>query len=419
MGKREKYTFVSSYLNEYKEIEIIGEGGNSTVYKVIDCNGNEYALKLLNKKHDKDSIKRFKNEMDYCFKTNHNNIIKVIDNGIFNIDNESFMFYVMPLYKKSLRKMIDEEIPQDLILNYFNMILEAIKYFHRGNNFHRDIKPENILYDDTENKLVVSDFGISHFCEADLYTTVETRATSRMANFQYASPEQRIKSGIVDSKSDIYALGLILNEMFTHQVPNGSSFKKIGDVNSDYAFLDEIVDNMIKQNKEDRIKDIETIQYEIKVKHELFNINKETNKLKEIKLLDAEETDILILEPPKLIDVSYDEGENRLRFTLSHPINQIWIDSIASHSYGNIWGYELERFRFEDEYASVPMSINDLNSAQKVIDTFVGWINNANRSYPNKIRALREKKKREKEQEIKNEILRKEKIARITSGFKF
>lgn len=419
MGKREKYTFVSTYLNEYKEIEIIGEGGNSTVYKVVDSNGNEFALKLLNKKHDKESIKRFKNEMDYCLKNSHSNIIKVVDNGIFNIGDETFMFYVMPLYKKSLRKMMDEEIPHDLILNYFNMILEAIKYFHKGNNFHRDIKPENILYDDIENKLVVSDFGISHFCKEDLYTIVETKSSSRMANFQYASPEQRIKGGIVDSKSDIYALGLILNEMFTHQVPNGSSYKKIGDINPDYSFLDEIVDNMIKQNKEDRFKDIEAVQYEIKVKLELFNKNKEIDKLKEIKILEAEEKDILILEPPKLIDVSYDEYESRLRFTLSQPINQIWVDSITSSTWGEVLGYGLERFRFEDEYASVKMSINSLDSAQKVIDNFKGWINNANRAYPGKIRAKREMEKREKEQEIRNEILRKEKIAKATSGFKF
>ncbi len=419
MGKREKYTFVSTYLNEYKEIEIIGEGGNSTVYKVVDSSGNEFALKLLNKKYDKESIKRFKNEMDYCFKNSHSNIIKVVDNGIFNIGDESFMFYVMPLYKKSLRKMMDEEIQHDLILDYFNMILEAIKYFHKGNNFHRDIKPENILYDDIENKLVVSDFGISHFCKEDLYTIVETKSSSRMANFQYASPEQRVKGGIVDSKSDIYALGLILNEMFTHQVPNGSSYKKIGDINSDYSFLDEIVDNMIKQNKEERIKDIETIQYEIKVKFELFNRNKEINKLKEIKILESEENDILILDPPKLIEVTYDEYESRLRFKLSHPINDIWVNSITSSSWGGVWGYELEDFWFEEEYASVPMSVNSLDSAQKVIDNFKGWIDNANRGYPIKIRTKRDMEKRQKEQEIRNEILRKEKIAKATSGFKF
>ena len=53
MSKRAKYIFTSSFLNTYKEVEVIGEGGNSTVFKVLDEENNEYALKLLNKKIDR------------------------------------------------------------------------------------------------------------------------------------------------------------------------------------------------------------------------------------------------------------------------------------------------------------------------------------------------------------------------------
>lgn len=76
---------------------------------------------------------------------------------------------------------------------------------------------------------------------------------------------------------------------------------------------------MIKQNKDERYKDIETIQYEIKVRQELHNKKNEINKLKEIKFSESKENDILILDPPKLIDVTYDENERRLRFKLSQP----------------------------------------------------------------------------------------------------
>ena len=95
MAKRIKYQFTSTYLSKYDEIKVIGEGGNSTVYKVTDEEGNEFALKLLNKKIDKESIKRFKNEIGYCSKANHENIMKVIDNGVFELNNEKLMFYVM------------------------------------------------------------------------------------------------------------------------------------------------------------------------------------------------------------------------------------------------------------------------------------------------------------------------------------
>ena len=82
-------------------------------------------------------------------------------------------------------------------------------------------------------------------------------------------------------------------------------------------------------------------------------------------------------------------------------------------------GYGIERFRFEYDYASVPLSVDRLDSGQKIIDYFKQWIDNANRAYPNRVKSKREMEKRQKEQEIKNEILRKEKIAKATSGFKF
>ena len=53
MSKRKKYEFISSFLKVYKEVEKIGEGGNSVVYKVVDEDGEEFALKLLCKKIDK------------------------------------------------------------------------------------------------------------------------------------------------------------------------------------------------------------------------------------------------------------------------------------------------------------------------------------------------------------------------------
>ena len=62
---------VGIYLDEYKVINKIADGGNSEVYLVTDVDGNEYALKLLNKNLTKEKIKRFKNEMDFCQRTNH------------------------------------------------------------------------------------------------------------------------------------------------------------------------------------------------------------------------------------------------------------------------------------------------------------------------------------------------------------
>ena len=368
MPKRSKYIFTSSFLNTYREVEIIGEGGNSTVFKVLDDDENEYALKLLNKKLDKETKKRFKNEIDYCSRASHDNIMKVIDNGLFELNGEKYMFYVMPIYEKNLRDMMNEGINDDDKLSYFYQILEGIKYFHNGKNYHRDIKPENILFDKFKNILVVGDLGISHFNKDDLYTVVETKIGSRMANYLYAAPEQKEKGTVVDHRADIYALGLILNELFTGHVPHGTSYKKIHDVSPDYAFLDEVVEKMIKQDKNDRPSDIEMVQYEINSRIELEKANKEIKRLKEIEIKDSEEKDILIIDPPKLIDVKYDDYEGRLRFKLSHPINQLWVDSIKTNSWNSLIGYDVDNFRFEHEYASVQLPVRSIDYTQSIID---------------------------------------------------
>lgn len=97
----------------------------------------------------------------------------------------------------------------------------------------------------------------------------------------------------------------------------------------------------------------------------------------------------------------------------------MWVESIKSNGWGSVMGYDVDRFRFEYEYASVSLSVNSLNSVQKIIDYFKEWINNANREYPNKVKRIREQERIGKENEIKLEIQRKEKIQKAVSEFKF
>jgi len=95
-----------------------------------------------------------------------------------------------------------------------------------NNVFHRDIKPANILQSHDE-EIVVADFGIAHFHEEHLRTLVDTHPNERLANFGYSAPEQRKRGSTVDQRADVYALGLILNEMFTRHVPQGSGYADI------------------------------------------------------------------------------------------------------------------------------------------------------------------------------------------------
>src|ERR1700730_16200520 len=94
--------------------DIIGEGGAGRVYKATDDAGEVYAIKVLTSaKANSEKMKRFKNEVEFCLRNQHQNIIKVVDNGVFIEGNKHSPFYVMPLYIESLRTLLNAGIPQD------------------------------------------------------------------------------------------------------------------------------------------------------------------------------------------------------------------------------------------------------------------------------------------------------------------
>ena len=229
----------------------VGEGGNGTVYKVRRDDNQLFALKLLSKVDLQSSRRnRFSNELWFCAQTNHPNIVKVSDWGLSAHGGEPF--YVMQLLDCSLRKLIDDGIDPDDVTKLFATALAGVEAAHMKGVYHRDLKPENLLYDVKSGALVVADFGIAHFTPDTLKAHVNTQRDAWVANRNYAAPEQRRKGGEVDHRADIYALGLILNEMFSGELPVTSDYKLIGDVAPRYAHLDKIVRTMLSRTPADR-----------------------------------------------------------------------------------------------------------------------------------------------------------------------
>ena len=406
---------VGIYLDEYKVINKIADGGNSEVYLVTDVDGNEYALKLLNKNLTKEKIKRFKNEMDFCQRTNHENIIKVVDNG--NIPDKEELFYIMHIYNKTLRDYINDDHSIEELLGMFISILNGVNYYISKGIIHRDIKPENILISN-EGIPVITDFGIAHFEEDELKTIVKTRINSKMANFQYASPEQREIGTTISYKSDIFSLGLILNEMFTKKVPSGASYKRVKDINDEYAFIDKVINKMIAQNPKDRYDSINEIVSDIKALVRVHEKEVELQKLKEIEYKGSEENDILILEPPKLIDFKYNDTLNTLYLYLDKEVNQFWVDCITKGSYTSIWGKGPETFRFEGKTAMAKIMPYEINELQTVIDYFKSWVNNANSNYSRLVKAERERTRHEEQRKLEERIKREERINEVLKTIK-
>jgi eukaryotic-like serine/threonine-protein kinase len=241
--------------------EILGEGGAGRVYGGVGPDSAAIALKVLAPdRATADKRGRFKNEIAFLLRNKHRNIVTVIDHGIASSGEVVGPFYVMRRYHNNLRDIMRSGIPPERVLSLFSQISDGVEAAHLLGVVHRDLKPENILYDKESNSLAIADFGTARFTEDLMATTVETAPAQRLANFQYAAPEQRTPGRQVLATADIYALGLMLNEMFTGVVPQGTEYRLIGQVAKEQGFLDAMVASMLRQTPADRPASIAEIK---------------------------------------------------------------------------------------------------------------------------------------------------------------
>ena len=276
--------------NVYKMLDHLADGGNGNVWKA-KCNNEIVAIKLLGRKEMEDhkKVARFNQEIKFSKKHTHKNIIRVYDSGEF----DDRLFYVMPLYDKTLRDIIQGEISISQIFNYILQICEGINFIHNKGVIHRDIKPENILLGGEE--VVIADLGIAHFENFDI-----TEKGELLANRVYAAPEQKKKglSKEISKSVDIYALGCIINELFTKENPLGTNFMKIADKYPGLNKLDNLVDRCMRQNPDERPSIDEVILEISLIKGEH---NKSITEIKDWLGLDYE------LEEPCLDPIKFDE----------------------------------------------------------------------------------------------------------------
>ncbi|MGH9857452.1 MAG: serine/threonine-protein kinase, partial [Acidobacteriota bacterium] len=205
----------SSLSNRYKIVKLLGIGGMGRVYLARDEDLNiDVALKLIRPEllGDDIAVDRFKNELVLARKVSHKNVARIHDLG--EIDGLKFltMSYISG---KTLRDVIRESGPLavDRAVNILTQIAEGVSAAHEEGVIHRDLKPANILLDDAD-RAYVTDFGIAR----SLDQADHTAAGVLLGTPAYLSPEQTWGEK-ADMRADIYALGLILHEMLTGNLP--------------------------------------------------------------------------------------------------------------------------------------------------------------------------------------------------------
>ncbi|OZM58549.1 hypothetical protein CIB95_02990 [Lottiidibacillus patelloidae] len=199
----------------YQLDQVIGDGGMATVYKAKDVIlDRDVAVKVLRPEHgnDPEFIRRFHREAQAATSLAHPNVVSVYDAG----EDKELHYIVMELVEgQTLKKYINENKPLSLtkVINIMTQLTDGIAHAHDNNIIHRDIKPQNILIDN-EGTIKVTDFGIA--LASSSYTITHTMSV--LGSVHYLSPEQA-RGGLVNEKSDIYSLGIVLYELVTGRVP--------------------------------------------------------------------------------------------------------------------------------------------------------------------------------------------------------
>jgi len=203
-------------LGGYYLEEEIGHGSMGVVYRGKQIAlGREVAIKVLPKALARDAsyVARFIREAQIIAGLNHPNIVHIYDAGQQNKLLYFAMEYVQGPTLSSLLSL-DGTIPQHLAIEYAAQIADALDAAYKERNVvHRDIKPENLMLD-RWGKIKVMDFGLAR---AMGYQPI-TVARTLVGSIYYASPEQ-VWGHVLDNRSDVYALGVVLYEMITGQRP--------------------------------------------------------------------------------------------------------------------------------------------------------------------------------------------------------
>ena len=207
---------VGETVDQYQLSELLARSGMASIFKATDtASGQTVALKIPHPQFESDVVffERFRREEQIGQRLDHPNIIKVLKPR-----DKSRMYMAMECIEgRSLRALMQAAgpLPRERALEIARQVTEAVVYLHAQGVVHRDIKPENILLIG-DHGLKILDFGIALDESARRLTWAGLSST--LGTPDYMAPEQ-VGGRRGDARTDVYAIGLLLYEMLTGNLP--------------------------------------------------------------------------------------------------------------------------------------------------------------------------------------------------------
>lgn len=201
-------------LGNYRVLEKVGQGGMTSVYRAVELEwGREVALKVLSPYIAQDSTfrARFAREVEVLRGLRHPHIVPILDYE----EGPPYAYLVLPYYPGGTladRVRTHRFTPAE-VGRLVDEIGAALAHAHAHGVVHRDVKPSNILLDD-DGRALLSDFGFAHLHDQSLSLT----GSAVVGTPAYMAPEQ-CRGEPVDARADLYALGVVLYQLFTGRLP--------------------------------------------------------------------------------------------------------------------------------------------------------------------------------------------------------
>jgi len=256
---------IAPHFPQLEILECLGRGGMGVVYKARQKTLNRFvALKLLAPERVQDAkfAERFAREAQALAALNHPNIVTIYDFG----QAGGFYYLLMEFVDgMNLRRLLRaRKFTPEEALAIVPPLCDALQFAHDRGIVHRDIKPENLLLDKA-GRVKVADFGIAKMLgtanddKGGELVAPENTTQSTVGTPGYSAPEQKTDPKHVDSRADIYSLGVVFYEMLTGELPDKKIEPPSHKVQIDVR-LDEVVLRALETKPELRYQKVSEVK---------------------------------------------------------------------------------------------------------------------------------------------------------------
>jgi len=210
-------------IGRYRILRVIGEGGMGIVYEAEQEHPRRtVALKIV--RHGISSpelVRRFEQESSALGRLQHPGIAQIYEAGTVDTGFGPQPYFAMELIRGLPPREFAElhHLDTRQRIEIMVRICDAVHHAHQRGLIHRDLKPANILVDDAGQPKIL-DFGVVRVTDSDTRSTIETDIGQLIGTLAYMSPEQALADPLeLDTRTDVYALGIVLYELLTGKLP--------------------------------------------------------------------------------------------------------------------------------------------------------------------------------------------------------